>query len=320
MKPPHNRNGRISPWALGLLLAVTLAPIALYLLPDLNRIAEPQSRPPTFGITLLDIDRSVTESPPTLGMELSAESFGTVTRAPAVRAPMVDPRVGRGTSGLAVEPGVARFVRTWPSAFLVDEGIRPEVSTLALRPEDFPGGGRLVLRDGCLRIVKQGWEEERLAVPFQHLDMFRDPEGYLAVGESGGAEEYRLRIGETGGHIMASPVEDEYLEGIAELRQHCGDAPVALLYQVKRLPDCSAEFLRTSEAEGVKYRAAFEAQKEESLACQRGNEERAAKEQQAGGPRTPPVPCPPFLSPPPPPEAVGGDICRHPDTPVPEGP
>ena len=320
MKPPRNKNGRISPWALAVLLAVIVLPIALFRLPDLTRIGEPQPRPPSYRVELLDLDRSNGDSTPTVGMSVEQTGFGTITNAPALRAPMVDPRVGRGAISGQAHSDIARFVHIWPQAILLDEGVRPQVSTLDLRPEDYSSGGRLILRDGCLRIIKQGWEQERLLVLSRPFDLFRDEQGYLAIGQKGGADENRLRIGESGGQITVDPAQDEQLEGIAEFRELCGDAPVALLAQAKRLPDCSAAFLEKDEAQAARYRTAFEAQKEAALACQAANERRSAEEQAKGGPRTPPVPCPPFLSPPPVPEGIGSEICRHPDVPVPTQP
>lgn len=283
----------------------------------LQKSAAPEVRPPEFRVDLAEMWRGSEDSEPTVGMRFLASRYGTVTDAPVVRAPMVDGRVGRGSLSLMVHEDVAAFIRAWPGAILLDPGIRPEMTTLDLKEEDFPQGARLILREGCLRAVKTGWDGERLVLPFGNTDLFRDPEGYLAVGTADGAAEYRLRVGEPGGLLWLSPVDDAQLEGVAEFRKLCGNEPIVLLAAPpKRLPDCSAAYLEKFADERRVYDAAFEAQKDEALACRAVNEKRNAQELAKGGAVTPPVPCPPNLPPPPPPAAIGGEICRHPDVPV----
>ena len=278
-----------------------------------------------FGLSLLDLSYALPDSEPPAGMRFVASIHGTVTEAPAVRARMVDPRVAGGTfSGLAHED-VARFLRAWPQAALLDRGVPPETSHLALQPEDFATGGRLILRDGCLRIVKHGWDEERLVVPFGPIDLFRDAENYLAIGAYGGPEETRLRIGEPGGLIHVIPVLDSQLEGVAEFRERCGDAPIVLLQAAKRLPDCSAEYLAAEDERQSRARADYERVAEEvrerAAACQAERE--TGKTAGKGGVMPCPpavVPAPPPPMPPPPPDTGGSGVCRHPDAPISDTP
>ena len=275
------------------------------------------ARPATYRIELTEIWRGSPNSEPTEGMRFLASKYGTVTDAPVVRAEMVDGRVGRGTLSLMVHEDVAAFVRAAPNAILLDGGVRAGYTTLDLRPEHFAQGGRLILREGCLRVRKDGWEEERLVVPMANTDLFRDPEGYLAAGSFDAAAEYRLRVGEPGGLLWLSPVADAQLEGVEAFRELCGDAPIVLLAQTpKRLPDCSPAFLAQFVEQRRAYEAAFEAQKEEALACRSRNEQRNLADSARGGPVMPPTPCPPMMQPPPPPQTIGGEVCRHPDVPV----
>jgi hypothetical protein len=277
-------------------------------------------RAPRFALGLADLSYAEPNSEPTTGMRFQASIYGTVTDAPAVRAAMVDPRVGSGSVSGIVHEDVARFVRAWPQTGLLDRGAPALTSHLALQPEDFATGGRLILREGCLRIVKQGWDEERLVVPFGPIDLFRDPEGYLAIGAYDGPEETRLRIGEPGGLVRVIPVLDSQLEGAAEFRERCGSA-IVLLASAKRLPDCSGEYLAAEEERQRRSRADYERVAEEvrekAAACEARNA--------AGGGA--PVPCPPAVvpvppppMPPPPPDTGGSNVCRHPDEPIPDTP
>ncbi|ANU06692.1 hypothetical protein [Paraurantiacibacter namhicola] len=313
----NSRNWMLVP----LILAV---PVVAFIYVWLDPYGPPEgseSRPPTFEVFLPDLWPGDPDSEPTRGMDFVASIYGTVIEAPVLRAGMVDARVGRGSTSGTVAEDVARFVRAWPSVTVLDEGVRPEYSTLEMRPEHSATGATLLLREGCLRARKEGWDEEHLVIPFGPIDLFRDAQGYLAVGQPDGAAEYQLRIGEPGGLVWLSPVDDAQLEGVAAFREACGDAPIALMTGTpKRLPDCSAAFLAIEAEKQRHYDAAYAAQKDEAEACRAANESRAAVESKRVGPRTPPAPCPPLLNTPPPIEAIGGDVCRHPDAPVTPGP
>ena len=300
-----------------LLMAVPIIILAGLAWNRFDRPAGSDARPALYRIDLPELWRGAPDSEPTMGMRFLASKYGTVTDAPVVRAEMVDERVGRGSLSLMVHEDVAAFVKAWPNAVLLDPGVRAEYTTLDLRPEHFPQGGRLILREGCLRVQKDGWNGERLVVPMGNTDLFRDPEGYLAAGQIDAAAEYRLRVGEPGGLLWLNPVADSQLEGVEAFRELCGDAPIVLLTQTpKRLPDCSPAYLAQFDNQRRAYEAAFEAQKEEALACRARNEQRNSEDVARGGPVMPPVPCPPMMQPPPPPQAIGGEVCRHPDVPV----
>ena len=300
-----------------LLLAVPLVILAGLAWNWYDRPPGFDAQPALYRIEMPDLWRGAPDSEPTVGMRFVASKYGTVTDAPVVRAEMVDDRVGRGSLSLMVHEDVAAFIKAGPNAVLLDPGVRAQYTTLDLRPEHIPQGGRLVLREGCLRVRKDGWAEERLVVPMGNTDLFRDPEGYLAAGQIDAAAEYRLRVGEPGGLLWVSPVADAQLEGVEAFRKLCGGAPIVLLTQTpKRLPDCSPAYLAQFVEQRQKYEAAFEAQKEEALACQAGNLRRNIEDNARGGPVMPPVPCPPSVQPPPPPQAIGGEVCRHPDVPV----
>lgn len=304
-----------------LILAVPVVAFLFFWLDPYGPPEGSESRPPSFRVTLPESWRGDPDSAPTQGMDFVASIYGTVTDAPPLRAPMVDARVGRGSLSGIVHEDVARFVKAWPNAILLDEGVRPEMSTLDMRPEHVATGSRLILREGCLRVRKDGWDEERLVVLFGPMDLFRDAQDYLAIGMPDGAPEYRLRIGEPGGLVWVSPVMDEQLEGVEEFRALCGDAPIVLLTGTpKRLPDCSPAFLETEREKQRHYEAAYAAQKDQADACRANNERRAAEQARTGGPAIPPVPCPPYQSPPPRIEDIGGETCRHPDAPLFEGP
>lgn len=282
-------------------------------------------RAPRFALGLADLSYAEPDSEPTEGMRFGASIYGTVTETPALRAPMIDPRVGPGAFSGLVHEDVARFVRAWPQALLLDQGVPPLTSHLALQPEDFATGGRLILREGCLRIIKQGWEEERLVVPLDLIDLFRDPENYLAIGAYDGPAETRLRIGEPGGLVRVIPVLDSQLEGAAEFREKCGGAPIVLLASAKRVPDCSGDYLAAEEERQRRSRADYERAAEEArqraAACQAEREAGSAAGQRGGMPCPPAVvPAPPPPMPPPPPDTGGSDVCRHPDAPISDTP
>ena len=307
-------------------LAVLIVAIPLIVIAGLAwRAAEapPQFRPATYRVQLADLSHGRADSAPALGMRLAAGGFATIDAVPAVRAPMVDSRVAQGAISGMVQPDIARFIKAWPFAIPLDPGSSMQTTTLDLRPEHSPQGARLILRDGCLRVRKRGWKEERLVVPLGPLDLFRDEQNYLSTGTPDGAAEYRLRIGEPGGLIWVGPVADSQLEGVAALRAACGTAPIVLMGQApKRLPVCSADYLARfadrRRALAAEYEAQSKAQSQAAAACREGNAARGAAERARGGPVTPPVPCPPMMPPPPPPEAIGGDVCRAPGVPLPE--
>ena len=314
MKPPRRRNGTISPIALLILFALISAPLVTFFWPrDLFRDTSNDYRPASYAVELADLSYAQSDTEPTIGMNLEASRFGTITDAPFVRAPMIDPREGEGKSDGRLAPDVARFVKAWPYARVMDEG-QEGLTTLDM-PTDFGAGAYLTLRKGCLHAVSPASPQPFLLVSLSGQSVFRDPEGYLAIGRYDGAEEYRLRIGERGGRIALAPVPDERLEGVEGLRKLCGDAPVALLGEAKRLPDCSATILATEAERQRHLEAAAREALETNRECKAEYDRLADAQRRRGGRITPPPSCYP-MPPSPPPEPFARGICRHPDEPV----
>ena len=314
IKPPRRRNGRVPPTAILLLLAIATLPIWLFLWP---REGFPdggwERRPPTYALMLDDLSYAATDSAPTVGMSLVASRYGTITRAPFVRAEMVDPRIAEGKADGMVAADVARFVKAWPRASLVDPGRQGELTTLGSMI-DYGAGAYLTLRDGCLHAVSPFEQKRFLIVGAWPPSVFRDPENYLAIGRQGGAAEYRLRIGERGGVILMNPIDDAQLDGVAALRKLCGKDPIALLSQAKRLPDCPQAIL-DAEAERRRIeQAAYDRAVEDNAACIANYERRQREERGRNGPVTPPPSCYPI--PPSPREEMAFGTCRPPDAPV----
>ena len=314
VKPPRRRDGTISPLALLVLFALVSAPFFAFFWPgDLFRDTSNDYRPPSYAIELDDLSYALTSAKPTIGMVFQATRFGTVGEAPFARAPMVDRREGEGTMDGRVSPDVARFVKAWPRARITDEG-QTGVTTLDM-PTDYGAGAYTILREGCLHAVSPASAEPLLLVGAWGPSMFRDPEGYLATGRYDGAEEYRLRVGERGGRIALAPVPDERLENVEALRELCGDAPIALLGETKRLPDCSATILATEAERQRHLEAAAREALETNRECKAEYDRLAEAQRRRGGRVTPPPSCYP-MPPSPPPEPFARGICRHPDEPV----
>ena len=297
--------------ALALLAAFVLLPVLLLFWPrEVFRDTSMDYRAPRYAIELADLSYAAPDSEPTVGMEFVASRYGTVMQAPPVRAAMVDPRVSRHVYSGDVSGRVARFVKAWPRAHLIDEG-QPGVSTLRM-PTDYSDGAYLTLREGCLHVVSPAGPKRFLAVFVGSDGLQRDAEGYLATGAIGGADEYALRIGERGGQIQLGPVEDAQLDGIEALREACGEDPVALVYGAKRLPDCPPVILRERAEAYEREREIAERRQIAGAQCKADYERLAAAERRRGGPATPPPPCFPAPVPPPPPPGKDA-LCRHPD-------
>jgi hypothetical protein len=96
--------------------------------------------------------------------------------------------------------------------------------------------GRIVLKDGCLRVV--GYDgQEQLAYFAREVGLGLDSAGYLSLHARAATPRHLGRIGE--GFTWAGPVGiDESAPMVAELRQRCGNAPLMHV----GIPDSTAMF------------------------------------------------------------------------------
>jgi hypothetical protein len=115
--------------------------------------------------------------------------------------------------GPAVDPLVANGVRLFPQSDR-NLGIHNQAAL----------GGRIVLRDGCFRII--GLEgKEQLAYFPREIGLYIDPQGYLALRSRSAEPRHLGRIGEA--FSWAGPIgigEDAPMA--AALRKQCGNAPL----------------------------------------------------------------------------------------------
>jgi hypothetical protein len=216
-------------------------------------------------------------------MAVSQEGFGNVARAPAVlaeQAPIHTP-LGQWHPPI-VQPEVARFVRAFPVRRWLNPP-RDGMMTCTLEgPPVFRG--RLVLRDGCVLFDHDEPGQSDAIALLAGGNLFRDPEGYLAFGLREGFDEYRLRIGEDGGHFEgAGCSQPAYLPAPSALARACGADRMIDIASVKRIPGCSPATLQRIESEVREIAELNTRLGRQSAACRAANG--------AG------APCPPSVAP-----------------------
>ena len=84
----------------------------------------------------------------------------------------------------SIDPALARYVRVFPR-----EDRRPAITRQALL------GGRIILRDGCFRLVRQGQAGEPLVIFDRDAELGLDGENYMILARTGSAGS-APRIGE----------------------------------------------------------------------------------------------------------------------------
>lgn len=108
---------------------------------------------------------------------------------------------------------VARHVRAFPSVRYAP-GVVPAIASY----------GRVVLRDGCFRVLGDKGDDRGLAVFARDAQLRLDDQGRLVVGVPD-LERPPARIGEDGNwgwESVGGPIQPEQ----SELRARCGDAPL----------------------------------------------------------------------------------------------
>lgn len=238
--------------------------------------------PPRYQTTW-QIEPGEPHAPPTRGMSVSQEGFGNVARAPAVLAEEAPLDTPLGRWGLPiVQPEVARFVRAFPVRRWLNPP-RDGMMTCTLEgPPVFRG--RLVLRDGCVPFDHEEPGPSDAIALLAGGNLFRDPEGYLAFGLREGFDEYRLRIGEDGGHFEgAGCSQPAYFPAPSGLARACGADRMINIATVKRIPGCSPATLQRIENEVRQVAELNTGLARQNAACRAAN--------------GPGAPCPPSVAP-----------------------
>jgi hypothetical protein len=178
-------------------------------------------------------------SEPTQGMTLSAQGLGTVVDAPATLAEMSESPPAP-LDDTRPDPDVAAFVAAW-AVYRRDPAVPDRISTCDLM-QTLPARGRVVMRDGCLK-VKLNQGPERPILPLG-ARLFRDAEGYLALGVPGGGSDQAVRVGEPDASILVAscPIPDTVAPPPAYARA-CGPQSMVVAARIGRQPMCSAAFL-----------------------------------------------------------------------------
>lgn len=247
-------------WRLGL----AVLPAALWLGWDLYR-GDPRlvsPKPPyeiVYSRPLGDV-----LSRPTVGMRLSAEGFGTVVEAPGVLAAMNDtvtpPRRGE------VASDVARFMRVFPQ-LRARPGVadQPMLCTLEVPPTY---RARAVLKDGCLILRSPATAPSDIGLMLgDGLSVFRDDNGYLAIGRRDGPDEFRLRVGEAGGLLQRGGCGNGLHKAELEYAKSCGVDQLTMIVDARRRPVCSARHLAERKRQEEEHMIIAKRQARIAAAC-----------------------------------------------------
>lgn len=225
------------PLALALLAAFVIGIPLAFLGPGLPRHWE---GPPEPLYSVVDVPPGASTSDgPTVGMIQSISGYGTVATAPALAGVSSDLPPPPPTDTLPA-PDVAGFIAAW--ARLERNPAAPDRVFTCNLMETAPGRGRVTLREGCLKVTF-GDGPERPLLPL-NARLFRDPQGYLALGSPDRPDEYSVRVGEPDASILVAscPVPDTVAPPPAYAKR-CGSEPMVVAAQVGRRPVCSARFL-----------------------------------------------------------------------------
>jgi hypothetical protein len=162
-----------------------------------------------------------------IDMVVSRAEFDAIAKRRGWGAPpeMINLEFGDAPTGDAVDPAVMPGIRIFPQS---DRNLGI-VNQAAL-------GGRIILRDGCLRVVEHDGNEQ-LAYFGREVGLGLDRRGYLSLHRRGPQAAHLGRIGEM--FTWAGPIGiEEQAPMVAELRARCGNAPLMHV----GVPDSSAMF------------------------------------------------------------------------------
>ena len=296
MKTPRNRNGRIPPAALALLLAILALPFVYYLLPDSRIWTDPGFAPPRIELRW-EVGSGDEDAPPTVGMVFDDEGRASVGDAPQV---LPVETYGPGEIGLfpdpPVQPDVARFILALPHEITLGPNAQRErVSTCTLEGEA-QYEGRIVLRDGCLRL-QRGGDATPGPVVMGYFAVFRDAENYLTIGAMDGRPEAALRVGEPRAQLSGIGCsKDKPVKAPPALAKLCQAETMIRIGTIRRESICSEDRIADLVKQAVDYRVVSDRLRAENAACIAENGRGA--------------PCPPAAAPLPPP---GAQSCRMPE-------
>lgn len=162
-----------------------------------------------------------------IDMVVSRAEFEAIARRRGWGTPpdFINLKFAAAPVGNAVDPAVSRGVRIFAQG---DRNLGA-TNQAAL-------SGRIVLNDGCLRVV--GFDgQEQLAYFAREVGIGRDSAGYLSLHARATPARHLGRIGEW--FTWAGPIGiDESAPMVAELRQRCGNAPLMHV----GVPDSTAMF------------------------------------------------------------------------------
>lgn len=128
-------------------------------------------------------------NPPTRGMTLGRDGFGTILAAPEVIAREDGLTLDRVET---IAASVSRFIRGVPVTVPEEGGGgEPRICTLEAPPI---WRGRLVLVDGCLRIQEEG-KSAPGPLLLASVALYRDADDYLTVSIDAGLARGEIRVG-----------------------------------------------------------------------------------------------------------------------------
>lgn len=220
MRPPS----KFQPLVPVTLLAIAAMLVVLAMLPD-RWFEGPPEPPEPIAVDLLEPKRTSTARP-TIGMSIGAGGFGTIATAPARRLAPSRQQPATVASTLTGAPAVPQqvsgLVRLLARVTPVVPSRARTLHTLAIPPRQF---GRIMLRDGCLRLDEPG--EPHVVLP-SFARLYIDEDGFLTISAPANSAETNPRIGEP-----ASWEGDDRrpLEAgaAARIRARCGPGAVRLV-------------------------------------------------------------------------------------------
>ena len=235
--------GRLPRLALVLLGAFAALPFALYFIPP--HVWQPERGAPIERTIELRSFAGEDGSRPTKGMTLGSDGYGTVLSAPSREAVSAQPGMIVSIPSGHIAADVTRFLRG-----LAVERVsnRPAGGVATCTMEGLPRyEGKVVLVDGCLRFQQAGKREPGPVILGTPV-VFRDSDGYLAVGLPDAPLQYSLRVGETDGALYGVGCSlDGPRPAPESIRNQCGVDTVMRFGRIERLPFCSAEALARFE-------------------------------------------------------------------------
>ncbi len=162
-----------------------------------------------------------------IDMVVSRAEFEAIARRRDWGAPpeIINLKFGDAPAGNPVDPAAKAGIRMFPQSDR-NLGITNQAAL----------SGRIILRDGCLRVVGHD-RKEQLAYFGREVGLGLDRSGYLSLHRRGARAAHLGRIGEM--FTWAGPIGiDEQAPMVAPLRERCGNAPLMHV----GVPDSSALF------------------------------------------------------------------------------